>query len=117
MIKKYDEFVNEGFLHDVIDGVEAGIGAFKASRSAEKAVELEKQLELDRFGNSNHVYGNETIMKVLIKNFIKRAAYLADGFSYSKMYYNKQEAHLWKSRIEDLEDTLSRIKDLIPKHK
>lgn len=116
MIKNYNEFVNEGFLHDVIDGIESGIGAFKANRSAEKAVEIEKQEELDRYSRQRHKYSDETIMKVLLKNFIKRAAYLVDGFSYSKMRTDKQEAHHWKLRIEDLEETLSEIKELIPKH-
>ena len=117
MIKNYDDFVNEGFLHDVVDGIESGIGAFKANRSAEKAVEMEKQQELDRYARMKHKYSDETIMKVLLKNLIKRAAYLADGFSYLKMYYDKQAAHMWKSGVEDLEETLSEIKELIPKHR
>lgn len=36
MIKNFENFVNEGFLDSVMAGIDAGIGAFKANRGAEK---------------------------------------------------------------------------------
>ena len=41
MIKKFENFVNEGFLDNVFAGIDAGIGGYKANRRAEQAAEAE----------------------------------------------------------------------------
>ena len=37
MIKNFENFVNEGFLDNVLAGIDAGISGYKANRRAEQA--------------------------------------------------------------------------------
>jgi len=112
MIKSYENFVNEGFLHNVISGIDAGIGAFKADRGAEKAAEDEMKKAL----NGNTEYSDEAKMTILVKQLVERSAWLADGFSWEKLTDddgNGSDVMLY--RIERLEEILSEMKNLMPK--
>jgi hypothetical protein len=114
MIKNYDEFVNEGFLSNVISGIDAGIGAFKASRNAEKAADDEMKMALN--GKSSE-YSDETKMTILVKQLVERAAWLADGFSWEKMMEDTNEVEIMEHRIEKIEILLSKMRELLEPQK
>jgi hypothetical protein len=110
MIKNYDEFVNEGFLQNVLSGIDAGIGAFKANRNAEKAADEEMK---DALNGKSSEYSDETKMTILVKQLVERAAWLADGFSWKKMMENTNEVVYMEHRIEKIETLLSKMKEIL----
>ena len=114
MIKNYDEFVNEGFLQNVISGIDAGIGAFKANRNAEKAADEEMQLALN--GKTSE-YSDKAKMTILVKQLVERAAWLADGFSWEKMMEDTNEIDYMEHRIETIEMLLSKMRELLEPQK
>ena len=113
MIKNFENFVNEGFLDSVIKGIDAGIGAFKANRSAEQAADDDLK-EILR-GNSE-VASDKTKMHVLIKNLIQKAAFFADGFSWDDLTVGSggsNDAELKVYKIEQMEAILSEMKTIL----
>lgn len=119
MIKKFENFVNdsntvngsetvnEGFLDNVMTGIEAGIGAFKASKGAEKAADD----EIKRVLNGATETGDDTQMTILVKQLVVKSAMLADGYSWEKLC-DKPEVnggHM-RNKIEMLEEILAKMK-------
>jgi hypothetical protein len=112
MIKNYDEFINEVFFQNVISGIDAGIGAFKASRNVEKAADEEMQRALT---DGRSEYTDETKMIILVKQLVERSALLADRFSWKNMLDDTSELNYMEHRIEKIEELLSKMKELLPK--
>ena len=112
MIKNYDDFVNEGFLSNVMSGIDAGIGAFKASRNVEKAADEEMKRALN---GDDTEYSDEMKMTLLVKQLVERAAWLADGFSWERIAENPTEVEYIDHRIEKIETILSKMKELLPR--
>ena len=114
MIKSYENFVNEGFLDNVISGIDAGIGAFKASRNAEKAADEEIKRALNGGGSE---YSDEMKMTLLVKQLVERSAWLADSFSWERILETPNEAEYMETRIDKIETLLSEMKELLVAHK
>lgn len=114
MIKKYDDFVNEGFLDNVKSGIDAGIGAFKASRNAEKAADEEIKRVLHGEGSE---YSDEMKMTLLVKQLVERSALLADSFSWERILETPNEAEYMENRINKIETILSEMKELLVANK
>ena len=112
MIKNYDEFVNEGFLQNVLSGIEAGIGAFKAERGAEKAADMEMKKALNSSGSTE--YSDEAKMTILVKHLVAKSVWLADGFDWNKISEDEYAADGMKHRIEVIEQIISEMKELMP---
>lgn len=119
MIKNFESFVNgkeevnEGFLHNVLSGIEAGIGAFKADRSAEKEADEEMKLALNTVGGESNEYSDKTKMTILVKQLVERSVLLADGFSWEKVIKNPTDAELLRHRIETLGEILAKMEELL----
>lgn len=112
MIKKYEQFVNEGFIENVIASVEAGIGAFKANKNADKALDQEKYIA---FGNvsANHEFSNETKLTLLVKNMVEWAVLLADGCSWEKIQDDEESKEMFMLRLESIEEITAELKELL----
>ena len=109
------ETVNEGFLDNVMSGIEAGIGAFKANRNAEKAADEELS---DILNGRSDEFSNKVKMTALVKQLVERTAMLADGFSYDKIVddeHNDDSYHLdlMLSRMEKIDEVISNLKALM----
>ena len=101
------ETVNEGFLDNVMTGIEAGIGAFKASKGAEQAADE----EIKRVLNGATETGDDTQMSILVKQLVVKSAILADGYSWEKLC-EKPEVNggVMRNKIEMLEEILAKMK-------
>ena len=113
MIKNFESFVNEGFLDSIAAGIDAGIGAFKANRSAEKAADEDLKHILN---GKSEVASDKTKMHVLIKQLVERSAWFADGFSWDDITNGDAGMHavgLHLRRIERLEGILSEMKTIL----
>lgn len=115
MIKSYENFVNEGFLQNVWDGIEAGIGAFKANKNAEKALDKEKEKAF--YSTGSHEYSDESKMTLLVKHLVRRAAILADNFSWDKISEDEYAAYSMEDKIRTIEEIIAEMKELMPKFK
>lgn len=121
MIKKFENFVNdseavnEGFLDNVMAGIDAGIGAFKASRNAEKAADAELS---DILGGRSDEFSTKVKMTALVKQLVERSAILADGFSYDKFVGVKSDDYQYAldvmlARMEKIDDVIANLKALM----
>lgn len=121
MIKKFENFVNdseivnEGFLDNVMAGIDAGIGAFKASRNAEKAADEELS---DILNGRSDEFSAKVKMTALVKQLVERSAILADGFSYDKFAgvtvdEYKYALDVMLARMEKIDDVISNLKALM----
>ena len=121
MIKKFENFVNdsevvnEGFLDNVMAGIDAGIGAFKASRNAEKAADEELS---DILNGRSDEFSNKVKMTALVKQLVERSAILADGFSYDKLAAGKVDDERFDldvmlTRMEKIDEVISGLKALM----
>lgn len=121
MIKKFENFVNdsevvnEGFLDNVMAGIDAGIGAFKASRNAEKAADDELS---DILNGRSDEFSNKVKMTALVKQLVERSAILADGFSYDKLAAGKVDDERFDldvmlTRMEKIDEVISGLKALM----
>lgn len=111
MIKNFENFVNEGFLDSVFAGIDAGIGAFKANRSAEKAADAEL---LDILDGRAGEFSNKVKLTALVKQLVEKSAYLADGFSYDKLgdgAYDDLDNMV--ARMERIETIISEMKEIL----
>lgn len=116
MIKNYENFVNEGFLDNVISSIEAGIGAFKINKSAEK--ELDKEKDRAFYSTSaNHELSDKSKMTLLVKHLVRRSVILADQFSWDKIAEDEYEAFKVEDKIRTIEEILTEMKELMPKFK
>lgn len=115
MIKNFENFVNEGFLDNVLSGIDAGVGAFKASRNAEKAADEELS---DILSGRSGEFSNKVKMTALVKQLVERSAMLADGFSYDKLAdggidNDRYELDIMLSRMEKIDEVISNLKALM----
>ena len=121
MIKKFENFVNdseavnEGFLDNVMAGIDAGIGAFKASRNAEKAADEELS---DILNGRSDEFSNKVKMTALVKQLVERSAILADGFSYDKLAAGgdddeRFDLDVMLTRMEKIDEVISGLKALM----
>ena len=111
MIKNFENFVNEGFLENVMSGIGAGIGAFKASRNAEQAADEEIKNIL---GGSTEV-SSDVQLTVLVKQLVMRSAWLANKYSWESLEEDPKNIDRMNIRIERIEEVLSKMKELMPK--
>ena len=121
MIKKFENFVNdseivnEGFLDNVMAGIDAGIGAFKTSRNAEKAADEELS---DILNGRSDEFSNKVKMTALVKQLVERTAILADGFSYDKLAdggidNDRYDLDVMLTRMEKIDNVISNLKALM----
>lgn len=121
MIKNFENFVNdseavnEGFLDNVMAGIDAGIGAFKASRNAEKAADAELS---DILNGRSDEFSNKVKMTALVKQLVERSAILADGFSYDKLAAGgvddeRFDLDVMLTRMEKIDEVISGLKALM----
>ena len=121
MIKNFENFVNdseavnEGFLDNVLAGLDAGIGAFKASRNAEKAADAELS---DILNGRSDEFSNKVKMTALVKQLVERSAILADGFSYDKLAAGgvddeRFDLDVMLTRMEKIDEVISGLKALM----
>jgi hypothetical protein len=110
MIKNFENFVNEGFIDNVFAGIDAGIGAFKANKNAEKVADEEMQRVLDGGeGEAN----NEVKLTVLVKQLVMKSALLADKYSWDYLVEKPNSAKYMGVKIEELEEILSKMKEIL----
>ena len=112
MIKKYEQFINEGFIENVIASVEAGIGAFKANKNADKALDHEKDIALGNV-TSKHEFSDETKLTLLVKNMVEWAVLLADGCSWEKIQEDEEFKEMFMLRLEAIEEITAELKELM----
>ena len=113
MIKNYENFVNEGFIDNVMSGIEAGIGAFKASRSADKAAD--RDLKIIKDGDDDE-FSNEAQINMLVKQLVQRSALFADGFSWEKIADGDDEVIATVIyRMGRIEEVISKLKEMLTK--
>lgn len=110
MIKKFENFVNEGFIDNVFAGIDAGIGAFKANKSAEKVADEEMRRVLSGGeGEAN----DETKLTILVKQLVMKSALLADKYSWDYLLENPDNAEYMSLKIESLEEILAKMKEIL----
>ena len=112
MIKNFENFVNEGFLDNVMSGIGAGIGAFKASRNAEQAADE----EIKNILSGSTEVSSDMQMTVLVKQLVMRSAWLANKYSWESLEENPVNIDHMNKRIEHIEEVLSKMKELMPKN-
>jgi hypothetical protein len=115
MIKNFENFVNEGFIENVMNGIDAGIGAFKASRNAERAADEELS---DILSGRSDEFSNKVKMTALVKQLVERSAILADRFSYDKLEEgginnDRYDLDLMISRMEKIDEVIYNLKALM----
>ena len=115
MIKNFENFVNEGFIDNILNGIDAGIGAFKASRNAERAADEELS---DILSGRSDEFSNKVKMTALVKQLVERSAILADRFSYDKLTEgginnDRYDLDLMVSRMEKIDEVIYNLKALM----
>lgn len=141
MIKNFDEFVNgneqiteglDSFAMNLLDAIEAGVGAFKSSRYKQKAYEKEQEFnnayrKIIRTGDSK--YDSNTELAVLVNGIINDAAMFANDFvKYSQPGFDNE--HKFKEtdkagirssleqllyRLENMKKAIDRTEELLKK--
>ena len=96
-------------------GIDAGIGAFKASRNAEKAADEELS---DILNGRSDEFSNKVKMTALVKQLVERTAILADGFSYDKLAdggidNDRYDLDVMLTRMEKIDNVISNLKALM----
>jgi hypothetical protein len=112
MIKTFENFVNESFIENVFASVEAGIGAFKANKNADKALNKEKDFALANI-SANHNFSDETKLTLLVKNMVEWAVLLADGCSWKKIQEDEEFKEMFMLRLEAIEEITTELKELM----
>ena len=118
MIKDFESFVNgevnEGFIENFIDAIDAGIQNFKLNRNSDK----EAEAEMKRLMGGNKDVNPRMKMQTLVKLLVERAVSLARGYSWEKLFDKENTyaeggmAHI-EYRIEDIENILPEIKSIL----
>ena len=115
MIKNFENFVNdsetinEGFIDNILAGLESGIIGYRANRRANDEVDKETMNILR--GESE--VSVTTQLAVLVSKLIRRSAMFADRFSEGKVINNLD---LSITDVEMLEEMLAKIKELLPQY-
>jgi hypothetical protein len=115
MIKNFENFVNdsetinEGFIDNILAGLESGISGYRANRRANDEVDKETRNILR--GESE--VSVTTQLAVLVSKLIRRSAMFADRFSEGKVINNLD---LSIADVEMLEEMLAKIKELLPQY-
>jgi hypothetical protein len=115
MIKNFENFVNdsetinEGFIDNILAGLESGISGYRAKRRANDEVDKETMNILR--GESE--VSVTTQLAVLVSKLIRRSAMFADRFSEGKVINNLD---LSIADVEMLEEMLAKIKELLPQY-
>ena len=115
MIKNFENFVNdsetinEGFIDNILAGLESGISGYRANRHANDEVDKETMNILR--GESE--VSVTTQLAVLVSKLIRRSAMFADRFSEGKVINNLD---LSIADVEMLEEMLAKIKELLPQY-
>lgn len=115
MIKNFENFVNdsesinEGFIDNILAGLESGISGYKANKSANDAVEVEAGNILR--GESE--VGVKTQLAVLVSRLIRKSAMFANKFSEGRVASNLD---LSIADVEMLEEMIVKIKELLPQY-
>jgi hypothetical protein len=115
MIKNFENFVNdsetinEGFIDNILAGIESGISGYKANRHANDEVDRETMKILR--GESEVSVGTQ--MAVLVSKLIRKSARFADRFSENKI---GSDDVLAMNDIEMMEEMIARIKELLPQY-
>lgn len=105
MIKKFENFVNEGFLDNVFAGIDAGISGYKANRRAEQAAEDELK-DIMRGESDVNI---ETQMSVLMNRLLMRVVSLARNFEND----GKRNTETYISqRLDSMEQIMNRLREL-----
>lgn len=105
MIKKFENFVNEGFLDNILAGIDAGIGGYKANKRAEQAAEA----ELKNIMNGESDVNIETQMSVLMNRLLMRVVALARDFKND----GKRNTETYIShRLDSMEEIMKRLREL-----
>ena len=116
MIKNFENFVNEnetvneGFLDNVISGIGAGIGAFKASKNAERAADE----EIKNILSGSTEISDDVKMSVLVKQLVMRSAWLANKYSWEHLLEDPKNVEKMNKKINRIEEVLSKMKELLP---
>ena len=113
MIKNYESFVNEGFIDNVMSGIDAGIGAFKASRNADKAADRDLTYIKDGIDDE---FSNEAQINMLVKQLVQRSALFADGKKKKKIADDDQEVIATVIyRMGRIEEVIAKLKEMLTK--
>ena len=105
MIKNFENFVNEGFLDNVLAGIDAGIGGYKANRRAEQAAEA----ELKNIMRGESDVNVETQMSVLMNRLLMRVVELARNFE--KDGKRNTKAYI-SQKLNNMEKIINRLGEL-----
>jgi hypothetical protein len=105
MIKKFENFVNEGFLDNVLAGIDAGIGGYKANRRAEQAAEA----ELEDIMRGESKVNIETQMSVLLNRLLMRVVTLARNFENDGKH--NTEGYI-SQKLDSMEEIMKKLRKL-----
>lgn len=118
MIKDFESFVNEevneGFMGNFIDAIDAGIQNFKLNRNSDK----EAEEELKRLMSGNKDVNPRMKMQTLVKILVEKSVSLARGYSWEKLFDKENRSaeggigHL-KSCIRQIENIIPEIKNIL----
>jgi hypothetical protein len=105
MIKKFENFVNEGFLDNVLAGIDAGISGYKANRRAEQAAED----ELNDILKGTSEVSVKAQMSVLMNRLLMRIVTLARNFENDGKHNTKGYI---SQRLDSMEEIMDRLREL-----
>lgn len=104
----FDEFINEGFVNDILSGIDTGIKGYKASRNAKKPDDY----ELDRILTGDKDVDEKTQLSILLKQLLERSAWLAGDFKYDEINVDGRN-EITIRRLVRIEEIINRIKELL----
>ncbi len=104
----FDEFVNEGFVNDILSGIDTGIKGYKASRNAKKPDDY----ELDRILTGDKDVDEKTQLSILLKQLLERSAWLAGDFKYDEINVDGRN-EITIRRLVKIEEIINKIKELL----
>lgn len=105
MIKNFENFVNEGFLDNVLAGIDAGISGYKTNRRAEQAAES----ELRDIMRGESTVDVKTQMSVLMNRLLERIVTLARNFENDGKH--NTEAYI-SQRLDTMEEIMYKLREL-----
>lgn len=104
----FDEFVNEGFVNDILSGIDTGIQGYKASRNAKKPSDH----ELDRILTGVKDVDEKTQLSILLKQLLERSAWLAGDFKHDEINIDGRN-EITIRKLERIEEIINKIKELL----
>lgn len=107
MIKKFENFVNEGLFDDLWGAIDAGISVFKTNRNAQKQADYEMDKILK--GKEGDIDPN-TQVAVLLKQLMERSSWLADRILDNKVVISNR-THIYE--IERIETILAKLREAL----